>query len=120
MAELVDPPRGSDGVETPHKHWRDTITDGNNTGIIYINSRSPVSLGLAPDTGVTAAYWEYTLTPRSVIADDADNAVWHKWPIGDVEEADGNKADAILAAVSAVRGSTAGGDCTFEVLTYDD
>lgn len=119
MAELQDTPIGTDNIDTPHKYWRDTVADGNNTGIIYINDPPPISLALSPGAGVTAAYWEYTITPREVIADNAANAIWHKWPIGDVAEAGGNKADAMLGPVTAVRGSTAGGATFFEVTTFN-
>lgn len=117
MAELTKTPDGD--VQYFHKHWRGTVTAGNNTGIIYINDPPPISLSLSPGSGVTAAYWEYTITPREVIADNAANAVWHKWPIGDVAFAAGAKADAILGPVTAVRGTTAGGSTVFCVVAHN-
>lgn len=116
MAELTIDSFGA-GRTPAHFFWRGSVASGENTGIVYTMAAPPISLSLAPAAGVTAAYWEYTTTPREVIADVAANATWHKWPIGDVAVADGAKADALLGPVTAVRGSTAGGACVFEVLS---
>lgn len=115
MAELQHPPIADVDVPSPHRYWRGSVEAGNDTGIIYINDRPPISLAVSPGSGVTAAYWEYSITPRSVITATPGDAIWHKWPIGDVAVADGNKADAILGPVTAVRGASAGGASIFEV-----
>lgn len=115
MAELQKSP-AANGVVYRHPYWRGTVTDGNNTGLIYIGERPPISLSLSPGAGVTQAYWEYTITPREIIADNAANAIWHKWPIGDVVAAGGPKCDALIGPVSAVRGISNGGSTVFCVL----
>jgi hypothetical protein len=117
MAELTVPADGT--TQYFHASWRGAVTTGNTTGLIEITRQAPISLALSPGSGVTAAYWEFTITPRDVIAGDAANAIWHKWPLGDIAAADGAKVDAILGPITAVRGTSNGGTATFEVLADD-
>lgn len=120
MAELTKTPDGD--VQYFHKEWHGTVTAGNNTGVIYITDPPPISMTVSPGSGVTAAYWEYTCTPRSAYADDtafAAGAKWKKWPKGDIAYAAGLTDDGLLFPVTAIRGTSVGGSTEFTALAHN-
>lgn len=111
MTDLVKDEH-SPNSRVAHYYHRETVASGTTSDPIFV-SAAPVGLAIHPGAGVTAAYFEVSMTPRTVIEATPASAKWVKWDKGNVAAA---AADGVLAPITAVRATSTGGASDIEVL----
>lgn len=94
-------------------HYTETIADGLTGNDIHIlpMGLDGTSITCTIIAGANTGYFEYTTSSDAAVI--AQTAVWGPWPLGTVT---GTVSDALISQVTGLRGVSAAGEVTIEIV----